>query len=83
LTTHRMKAPCFSPDHPNYLSELEAELAPFLAEIVGRAVDAGWSKDTVWTALISLVADLEQSTFETSETDKLVMDVVSLLDNFR
>jgi hypothetical protein len=78
-----MKPPRLSPDHPDYGRELEAELEPFLTEIVDRIVAAGWSKDAVWTALISLVADLEHSTFASSETDKLVAEVISLLDNFR
>lgn len=78
-----MKPPRYSLNHPNYGAELEAEIEPFLTEIIDRVVDAGWSKDATWTALISLVADLERSTLETSETDNLVKEVVSLLDNFR
>jgi hypothetical protein len=78
-----MKPPRFPPDHPSYGQDLEAELEPFLIEIVEHAVAAGWSKDAVWTALISLVAHLEQSTFDTSETDQLVTEVIALLDNFR
>jgi hypothetical protein len=78
-----MKPPRYPPDHPNYGRELEAELEPLITEIVDRVVATGWSKDAVWTALISLVADLENATFATSETDKLVAEVISLLDNFR
>lgn len=78
-----MKPPRFPPDHPNYGADLEAEIEPFLVELVDRVVDAGWSKDATWTALISLVADLERSALATSDTDNLVGDVVSLLDNFR
>lgn len=78
-----MKPPRLPPDHPNYGRELEAELEPVMTEIVARVVDAGWSRDAVWTALISLVADLEHSTFASSETDRLVAEVISLLDNFR
>lgn len=78
-----MMPPRFPPDHPNYGADLEAEIEPFLIELVDRVVDAGWCKDATWTALISLVADMERSTLATSETDRLVKEVVSLLDNFR
>jgi len=78
-----MKSPRFPPSHPNYGSDLEAEIEPFLTETVDRVVDAGWCRDATWTAIISLVADLERTTLETSETDNMIEEVVSLLDNFR
>lgn len=75
-----MKPPRFPPDHPGHMRELETELEPFLIELVDRVVRAGWSKDAIWTALISLVAELEYSTFEKLENDELVLEAMSHLE---